>query len=114
MHHQTNPFLAADRWQGNKGDTRTVETPGAVRNIILQTRGGALTAFEDRFADALMQVFGQGAEKLSDVVAGLNALPCNDPDGRPWTGESLTARLHQLGDALFAPEAIPAMEATHG
>lgn len=114
MHHQTNPFLAADRWQGNKGDTRTVETPGSVRNIVLQTRGGALTAFEDRLADGLMTVFGQGAEDLADVVAGLNALPCPDPDGRPWTDERLTACLSQLGGALFAPEAIPAMEAAHG
>lgn len=114
MHHQTNPFLAADRWQGNKGDTRTVEAPASVRNIVLQTRGGELTAFEDRLADGLMQVFGQGAEELGAVVAGLNALPCRDPDGKDWTGESLTACLHQLGNALFAPEAIPTMEAAHG
>ena len=111
---QHNPFLATDRHRESKGDNRTIELPGKVENIVFQTRGGTLSAFEDGLADALMAVFNDGAEELSAVVAGLNALPCPDPSGRPWTDASLAACLHDLGNALFAPEAVHAWETTHG
>lgn len=114
MHHQHNPFLAADRHQDSKGGDRTIELPGSVRNIVLQTRGGPLTPFEDRLADALMAVFDGGAEDLGAVVAALNAHPCPDANGQAWTEASLAACLHELGNALFAPEAIKETETAHG
>lgn len=114
MHHQHNPFLAADRHQDSKGDARTIELPGSVRNIVFQTRGGSLTPFEDRMADALMTVFEGGADQLGAVVAGLNALSCLDRAGQVWTEESLAACLRELGNALFTPEAGKEMEVAHG
>lgn len=103
--HLHNPYLAADRHRDSKGDSRTVESPREVTNIIFQTRGAPLSAFEDRLADALMAVFDEGAHELDAVVAGLNARAVTDADGQPWTAQSLTTCLQQLGDALFAKEA---------
>lgn len=102
--HQHNPFLAADRHRDAKGDPRTIEPAHGAQNIVFQTRGGPLTAFEDQLADALMAVFGDGATELDDVVAGLNARAAHDAGGQPWTADSLAACLKTLGDALFAKE----------
>jgi hypothetical protein len=103
MHHD-NPFLSADRHTDTKGDTRTIEPRHGAANIVFQTRGGPLTAFEDRLADALMATFAAGATGLDDVASGLNARDVTDPDGQLWTAESLSACLRNLGDALFAKE----------
>jgi len=103
--YQHNPWLAADRHRDTKGDTRTIEPATGNANIVFQTRGGPLTPFEDDLADALMAVFDEGAVELAEVVAGLNARAVAAPDGQPWTGQSLAACLHTLGNALFAKEA---------
>lgn len=70
-----------------------VEDPRAVENSVFQTRGGPLGAFEAKFAEDLMQVFGEGAEELGEVVAGLNVAGSRDGKGGAWTETSLAAQL---------------------
>ena len=103
--HQYNPWLAPDRQRDTKGGQRSIEPAAGSANIVFQTRGGALSLFEDRLADALMAVFDAGAMELDQVAAGLNARKAYDADHQPWTADSLAACLHTLGHALFAREA---------
>jgi hypothetical protein len=103
--HPYNPWLAPDRHRDTKGDQRSIEPAAGGANIVFQTRGAALSPFEDRLADALMAVFDDGATELEQVATGLNAREAYDADHQPWTADSLAACLHTLGDALFAKEA---------
>jgi hypothetical protein len=78
------------------------ENPAAVENIVFQTRGAPLDAFEAKLAEDLMQVFGTGAEELEDVVRGLNATGSIDAQGAAWTDESFVAQMSVSAAALFA------------
>jgi len=96
--------LHADLRSQSKGDTRTIEDPRSVENIVFQTRGGALDAFEDKLADDLMAVFGAGAEEVGDVVQGLNAAGSRDRTGAPWTEQTFREQMAASAAALFAEE----------
>ncbi|WP_375194289.1 recombinase-like helix-turn-helix domain-containing protein [Sphingobium sp.] len=106
-----NPFLILPTVDPSKGGGRYIEDPKAVENIVFQTRAGALTDFEDRFADQLMAVFADGHEELDAVASALNAAGSADAQGAAWTTQSLCATLAMLGGALFA---TVEEEVTHG
>ncbi len=99
---QYNPFLGKGRAVGTKGGPDTIERPGDVDNIVFQTRGAPLDAFEDGLADVLMAVFAAGAEEIDDVVAGLNAAGSVDRAGAAWTARSFTDQMAASAAALFA------------
>jgi hypothetical protein len=65
-------------------------------NLAWQTRAAPPTEHENALADALEKVFEDGAEELSDVVAGLNRLGVRAPDGTPWTTDRLAEALCDL------------------
>ncbi|OAN56536.1 recombinase-like helix-turn-helix domain-containing protein [Sphingobium sp. TCM1] len=97
-----NSFLILPSCEAAKGGGRYIEEPTRVENIVFQTRPGALTAFEDRFADALMSVFAEGHDELESVAAGLNSKGSTDPQGASWSADSLARILSVLGKAVFA------------
>lgn len=98
---ELNPYLfSVDA--STKGGGRFIEDPAQVENIVFQTRGAALTAFEGHFAEALMIAYGEGAEELEDVVTALNVQRFADRAGAAWTEETLTAELAALS-VLFVP-----------
>lgn len=98
-----NPFLSPEGIGSiNGGGGGWIEDSRRVENIRYQTRPAALSAFESRLADDMMQLFSEGVEALEDIVAGLNAAGSLDPQGRPWTQESFTAQIAKAGDALFS------------
>lgn len=74
-----------------------IERPGSWRNIVWQTRSREPNAFEQRLIQALEQVFTQGAQELSEVVAELNRIGMNDEKGQPWTQESFQRAMAVLG-----------------
>ncbi len=94
-----NPFLKP--WQAptpnNVAGKGHIEQPGQMGNIVWQTRATAPTAYENALGDALVQVFGEGAESLDEVVAGLNRIGLRMPDGGPWTPAGFEAEFHRLG-----------------
>lgn len=97
-----NHFLEAGRRRDEKGGPLTIEVPGAVENIAIQTRSGALDEFEDELADALMAVFADGAEQIADVVAGLDRAGSRDCNGNAWTEAALREQLTLSAAQLFA------------
>lgn len=99
---QFNPFLRAEYRTDSKGGVRTIEHPHNVENIVFQTRGEPLDAFEDDLADQLMTVFGGGAQELSDVVQGLNTAGSRARDGAEWTERSFQDQMAESAAALFA------------
>jgi len=62
-----------------------------------QTRPASWPAALTRFADALEAVLTDAPHELPAIVAGLNERGFLAPDGRPWTEDSLRARLAELG-----------------
>lgn len=72
-----------------------VEKPGEAQNIVWQTRTAEPTAFENRVGDALEKAFASGVEELPALIESLRAQGCLDPQGQPWTEESLQAWLRQ-------------------
>jgi hypothetical protein len=74
-----------------------IERPDAVRNIVWQTRAAAPSEYENRLADALVECFGAGIETLEALVARLNAMGVQSPDGAPWTAASFERELARLG-----------------
>lgn len=104
---ELNPFLTPAA-AGSKGGGLFTEAPSAVENIIFQTRGASLTAFEDRLADQLMSAFSQGAVELAEVVETMNREGGLDDQGRAWTADSLEAVLKTLGGQLFGVTEVQA------
>lgn len=94
-----NPQLRP--WQAsapnNVAGKGKIEAPGKAKNIVWQTRAAAPTDYENSLGDALEQVFGQGAENLDDVVAGLNRLGMRQRNGQAWTADLFTAEMARLG-----------------
>jgi hypothetical protein len=78
----------------NKG---SVERPDAVANLVWQTRPAPPSEFENRFADALVECFGAGVEQIDALVARLNEMGVQAPDGTKWTAASLERELARLG-----------------
>lgn len=54
-------------------------------------------AYRDRLGDGLEAVLGAGAEKLADIVDGLNERNVPGPQGLRWSEELLAAELARLG-----------------
>lgn len=100
---ELNPFLTPDPEPG-KGGTNYIEQPDALQNIVFQTRGQTLSAFEAGLADALMRAFEQGCTELDQLVTALDADKCVDGNGAPWSAETLagqlarSAQLFSVGD----------------
>jgi hypothetical protein len=74
-----------------------IEVPGLAANIVWQQRSAPPTEYENALGDALEKVFGDGAETIEQVVAGLNAINCRAGDGQPWTAASFEAEMARLG-----------------
>ena len=98
---ELNPFLAPNDTPG-KGGGLFAEDPATTQNIVFQTRGAALTRFEEELADALMTAYAEDATELDAVASALNAQAVRDRNGASWTGESLAAELAALGN-VFTP-----------
>ncbi|MFC6672179.1 recombinase-like helix-turn-helix domain-containing protein [Marinobacterium aestuariivivens] len=74
-----------------------LQVPGKTENIIWQTRAKVPSPYEKALADALEQVFADGAIGLGEVVAGLNTRGMKSEAGEAWTEASLEAELQRLG-----------------
>jgi hypothetical protein len=56
------------------------------------------TPYEKKLAGALSEVFAGGTKDLAGVVAGLNGLGLNAPDGKPWDEARFRAEMRRLGE----------------
>lgn len=74
-----------------------IEQPGQAANLIWQTRAAPPTTYENALGDALEQVFGGGAQTLTELVTGLNAHGSRDAQGRLWSEASFEAEMARLG-----------------
>ena len=74
-----------------------LERPDAVVNIVWQTRPAPPSEYENRLGDALVECFGAGIEELDALVARLNAMGVQAPDGTPWTAASFEREMARLG-----------------
>ena len=72
-----------------------VEKPGEAVNVEWQTRSRPPTEYENLVGNALEQAFDSGAEQLSQVRERFEKIGFKDPQGKPWTEESLQAWLRQ-------------------
>jgi hypothetical protein len=74
-----------------------IEKPENAVNVPWQTRLAPPTAYENRLADALEQVFAAGALELPELVRELNRLGVTAPDGSAWTEASFQQTFERLG-----------------
>lgn len=63
-----------------------------------QARTGRVTPYEKKLAGALSEIFAGGTKDLPGVVAGLNGLGLNAPDGSPWDEARFRAEMRRLGE----------------
>lgn len=75
----------------------SIERPDAVVNIVWQTRAAPPSEYENRLGDALVECFAAGIEELGALVARLNELGVQAPDGTPWTAASFEREMARLG-----------------
>jgi len=75
----------------------SVERPDAVVNLVWQTRPAPPSEYENRLADALVECFGAGVEQLDALVARLNEMGVQAPDGTKWTAASFEREMARLG-----------------
>jgi hypothetical protein len=94
-----NPGLTP--WQkpapNNVAGKGKIEVPGAMPNIVWQTRAAAPTEYENALGDALEAVFEGGAESAEQVVEGLNGLGFRTPDGQAWSVPRFESEMARLG-----------------
>jgi hypothetical protein len=62
-----------------------------------QTHPEPMTPYEKKLSGAIMEIFGTGTHDLAGLVASLNELGLNAPDGGAWTVDSFSAEMHRLG-----------------
>ena len=74
-----------------------IERPDAVVNIVWQTRAAPPSEYENRLGDALVECFAAGIEEMGALVARLNELGVQAPDGTPWTAASFEREMARLG-----------------
>jgi hypothetical protein len=74
-----------------------VERPDAVVNTVWQTRAAPPSEYENRLGDALVECFSAGIEELDALVARLNELDVQAPDGTAWTAASFEREMARLG-----------------
>ena len=74
-----------------------IEAPGKSENMVWQTRSASPSSYELGLADALVTVFGEGISELDGVVARLNELGVQSPEGKSWTTVRFEAEMARLG-----------------
>jgi hypothetical protein len=75
----------------------TIERPGDVVNIVWQTRAAPPSEYENRLGDALVECFAAGIEAVEPLVARLNEMGVQAPDGARWTVASFEREMARLG-----------------
>jgi hypothetical protein len=75
----------------------SIERPDAVVNFVWQTRAAPPSEYENRLGDALVECFGAGIETIDALVARLNEIGVQAPDGAPWTPASFEREMARLG-----------------
>ena len=97
MNH--NPYLKP--WQSVQSAATAgqgyIEKPTDCDNIVWQTRSAPPSDFESQLAHTLTTLFTEGAESLSDIVAGLNQAGVKTPAGQLWTEETFRTAIKHLG-----------------
>jgi len=63
-----------------------------------QSRLGPPNPYELKLAGALSEIFASGSHELPAIVAGLNNLGLNAPDGEPWDETRFRSEMRRLGD----------------
>ena len=63
-----------------------------------QTHPDPISPYEAKLSGAIMEVFGRGVHDLPGLVAGLNGLGLNAPDGSAWTEDNFRAEMRRLGN----------------
>jgi hypothetical protein len=92
-----NPFLEQQARAVSQEPAKGEIEPRSPSNLVWQTRSAPPTEYESRLADALEQVFEEGHETLDGVVARLNAMGMQTPDGKDWDEASFQAIIKRLG-----------------
>lgn len=80
-----------------EGGSGNIHKPGDYHNLIWQTRSRVPENWELQLIATLETLFEQGAESLSELVNGLNALKMHDQQGEPWSEASFQAFLQVNG-----------------
>ena len=80
-----------------EGGNGNIHKPGDYHNLIWQTRSRVPENWELQLIATLETLFEQGAESLSQLVNGLNALKMYDQQGEPWSEASFQAFLQVNG-----------------
>lgn len=80
-----------------EGGNGNIHKPGDYHNLIWQTRSRVPENWELQLIATLETLFEQGAESLSQLVNGLNALKMHDQQGEPWSEASFQAFLQVNG-----------------
>jgi len=75
----------------------SIERPDAVVNFVWQTRPAPPSEYEMRLGDALVECFASGIAELEPLVAKLNAMGVQAPDGAAWTVASFEPEMARLG-----------------
>ncbi|PCI53967.1 MAG: hypothetical protein COB36_11345 [Alphaproteobacteria bacterium] len=74
-----------------------IEKPGDMKyNFAYQNREGELTEYEINLTSALERVFLAGAQKLNEIVSGLNDQGVLLPGGQQWTEETFVHEIKRL------------------
>ncbi|KQY50901.1 MULTISPECIES: recombinase-like helix-turn-helix domain-containing protein [unclassified Nocardioides] len=63
-----------------------------------QTHPEPLSPYEQKLSGALMEIFGTGVHDLDGLLAGLNAMGLNAPEGDAWNEANFRAEMRRLGD----------------
>ncbi|HHG8775316.1 TPA: recombinase-like helix-turn-helix domain-containing protein [Raoultella planticola] len=80
-----------------EGGNGNIHKPGGYHNLIWQTRSRVPENWELQLIATLETLFEQGAESLTQLVDGLNALKMHDRQGEPWSEASFQAFLQVNG-----------------
>ena len=91
-----NPYLKDGAPSNADTGRGRIEDPSAIVNVPWQTRPAHPSEFELGLCEELTEIFGAGAEELSDIVAELNKRGVNAPDGADWTEDSFQSEMKKL------------------
>ena len=72
------------------------ETTREPENVVWQTRQHPQTDFENRLADALEEILGEGVHDLAGIVDRLNGMGFRDEQNRAWTEDGFKDELARL------------------
>ncbi|HFK4063002.1 TPA: recombinase-like helix-turn-helix domain-containing protein [Kluyvera ascorbata] len=80
-----------------EGGNGAIHKPGDYSNLIWQTRSRIPENWELKLIATLEELFEQGAETLTELVNGLNAIKMHDQQGERWSDASFEAFLQVNG-----------------